>query len=203
MAQPASPPPVDIIGGPFGAPADRLANTPEAWSARAATADPLEAVGWTPEGQADRFLAVLDALAPRSGESLLDFGCGTGAFADQLPKKVEYVGVDWARAMVARAQSEHPGRSFAETAPERPFELVACIGPFNLSAGWSNSQTWQTLRMLWAQCTRALAVCLYAGTDERCIRYEPGQLLAFAQSTAPRWSVALHRPNDLLLVLHR
>lgn len=180
-----------------------IPNSPEAWSERAGAADPLDAVGWSPEGQADRFEAVLDALGPQRGESLLDFGCGTGAFADLVPAKVEYVGVDWARAMVSRARKEHPGRSFEQFAPERPFELVACIGPFNLRAGWSKAQTWQTIRMLWGQCTRALAVCLYAGTDERCIRYEPGQVLAFAQSTGRLWSVSLHRPNDLLLVLSR
>lgn len=180
-----------------------LDNSPAAWSQRAASPCPLDAVGWTEEGQRDRFDAVLSSLAPQSGESLLDYGCGTGALSDLLTDDIEYLGVDWADGMISRAKKDHPGRKFRSVRPQRAFDLIACVGPFNLPAGWSKASTWQTLRELWQDCARAMAVSLYAGEDEHCIRYEPGQLLAFAQTTARLWRIERHRPNDLLLVLHR
>lgn len=180
-----------------------LVNSPAAWSARAAAASPLDAVGWTEEGQTARFAAVLSALAPRDGESLLDYGCGTGALSELVPAGVEYCGVDWADGMVARAKKDHPGAKFRNTRPKRPVDVIACVGPFNLPGNWSKAETWATLRALWQDCRRSLAVSLYAGADERCLRYEPGQLLSFAQSVAPLWRVERHRHNDLLLVLSR
>ena len=74
--------------------------------------------------------------------------------------------------------------------------------PVQPQENWSKALTWETIRELWANCTRALAVSLYAGADELCLRYEPGQLLAFGQ-TARLWRIERHRDNDLLMVMRR
>lgn len=159
------------------------------------------ACGWSVAGQLSRFAAVLSAASPRPGERILDFGCGLGGFSDWLPADVEYVGFDTAPGMVTRAAREHPGRVFTTGWPSTRFDVVVAIGTFNLPG--SKERTFHTLRHLWdTSGCRMLAVSLYAGDDENCLRYteadcEPLLGEAF-RSTVERW-----RQNDLLVVLER
>lgn len=178
-----------------------IANTPEAWSERAATAETShEAALWSANGQHARFSAVLGALDPQPEESLLDFGCGTGGFCEWLRGGIDYVGYDWSFGMIARAIGSHPGSRFVVTEPQGPFDLVACIGPFNLPDNWSKQQTWDTLTRLWARAGRALAVNLYCGDDVRCLRYDSTEIPTFAGA---RHRIHRPLPNDLLVVYER
>jgi trans-aconitate methyltransferase len=53
---------------------------------------------------------VLDLLAAKPGERVLDLGCGTGDHVVQLRARgVEAIGVDASPAMVQRAYDKHPG----------------------------------------------------------------------------------------------
>ena len=183
------------------------ANTPQAWSERARThTEPWDACGWSREGQYDRLAAVLDELDPQPGETLLDWGCGTGELCSLLLPDVKYHGYDWAKGMVARARREHPGRTFSAVHPPhyRQFDLVACVGPFNLEDGWSKQHTWHTLRHLWDTTgCRSIAVSLYKGDDDRCLRYEEHELHAFGRSLGPGYFIDEIRPNDLLFACRR
>ena len=85
-------------------------NTPAAWSVRAETPAHWEACLWSREGQRARFQSVLAELEPMPGETLLDFGCGTGQLSEHVGGQVRYVGYDSAPGMVARARTDHPGR---------------------------------------------------------------------------------------------
>jgi SAM-dependent methyltransferase len=178
-----------------------IANTPEAWTERAALDDRLEAVMWTHDGQVGRFLAVLHALAPKHGETLLDYGCGTGELSEFTHPRTPYTGVDWSRGMIARARLEHPGKRFSIYLGPETFDLVACVGTFNLPG--SLAQTWDDLAELWGRTRRSLAACLYAGDDQNCLRYTQSQVLRFAEQHASDFSVNKHRPNDILLVMNR
>ena len=184
-----------------------ILNSPAAWSARAHSPLPEhEACRWSRSGQQERFASVLAVLDPKPGETLLDFGCGTGALSELVPEGVGYVGYDWAGGMVMRARCEHPGKYFTRFlpgGPDDPFDLIACIGPFNLRDGWSKQQTWETLGMLWTRCRRALAVCLYAGEDPDCLIYSEDEIPFIAHMGEARTTVTRHRPNDLLLLMER
>lgn len=181
-----------------------IENTPAAWSERAAHAPTsLEAVGWTAAGQAERFAAVLDALQPQPGELLLDYGCGTGALSEFIYDGIDYVGVDWADGMIARAAAEHPGRRFTTAFPGHA-DLVACVGTFNLPGHWSKEHTWHAIRWLWDMTgCRSLAVSLYAGEDERCLIYTPREARRCARNLGYHAYVRHSRHNDLLLEAHR
>lgn len=179
-------------------------NSPAAWSDRAAAACPHEAAGWTEQGQADRFAAVLRHLELRSGDRLLDFGCGTGAFEERLPADVDYLGYDWAPGMVIRAGLDHPGRRFTRDYPSGRFDLVVAIGPFNLPQSWSKPHTWHLLRHLWDSTgCRTLVASLYAGDDPRCLRYTVAELERAGRELGYGAAVDAHRHNDLLLVANR
>ncbi len=182
----------------------RPSNTPAAWSARAAIETPWGAGGMSEHGQQARHQVVLGRLAPQPGETLLDYGCGTGQLAERLPADVGYLGFDWADGLVERAGREHAHRVFTTIEPDWPFRLIACIGPFNLPDGWSKADTWETIRRLWGICTRAMAVSLYAGDDERNIRYLPSEIAATAAALTHSFTVERgYLPNDLLMVLRR
>ena len=183
-----------------------IPNSPAAWSARAHSPLPEHAAcRWSQTGQQERFASVLAALDPQPGESLLDFGCGTGALSERLPIEIDYTGYDWAPGMLARARDEHPGRKFVPVlVGSLPytvayFDLIACVGPFNLPEGWSKTRTWATIEELWARCRRALAVCLYAGEDPVCLIYNEYEIPFWQDSV----TVTRHRSNDLLLLMER
>jgi len=179
-----------------------LENTPAGWGSRASAPTAHEAAGWTREGQQERFARVLAAIDVREGESLLDFGCGTGALVDHLPAGVEYVGYDWSTALIWRARADHPGVTFRDREPTGLFDAIVCIGPFNLADRWSKQHTWWTLRCLAEFARRALAVCLYAGDDPACIRYELDECEEFTRSVAARErTVERWRTNDILVVV--
>lgn len=182
-------------------------NTPEAWSVRAATIDDSwAACGWSQEGQRERFEAVLWALDPKPGESLLDFGCGTGDLCELLADSVYYVGFDSAPGMIERARVEHGAdeRLFLIEHPARLFDLVACVGPFNLPDGWSKQMTWHTLRHLWDTTgCRTLAVSLYAGDDECCLQYTEVEARVCGRQLGYDVTVERIRMNDLLMVARR
>lgn len=147
---------------------------------------------------------MIRALEPAEGESLLDFGCGTGALSRFLPEGIKYLGFDWAPGMIERARREHPDATFAEPwlLPDRPFDLVVAIGTFNLADGWSKDHTASMLRILWGRTKRALAACLYAGDHPHCLSYTEEDLKGFVPEAATV-EIERHRPNDLLLVLRR
>ncbi len=181
-----------------------IANTPQAWSERAKSSVSWDAALWSAEGQKSRFAAVVGALNPQPGETLLDYGCGTGAFTEQIRDDVQYVGYDWATGMIARAERDHPYRDFTRLRPACHYDLIAAIGPFNLPHRWCKCRTWETLADLWAQCGRAMAVSLYAGTSWECLIYTEVEARAFGETTdAGHVAVERHLSNDLLLMLYR
>lgn len=179
-------------------------NTPDAWSDRAfAYPDQWKACGWTRTGQVERFVAVLHALDPQPGETLLDYGCGTGAIVDLLPDGIDYTGYDTAPGMIARAAREHTGRVFTTHTPSCEHDLTVAVGPFNLAENWSKEHTWWVLRGLWDRTRRALAVSLYSGSDRNCLSYTRGEVERFAAGEAYHSAVTECRENDLLMVLRR
>jgi SAM-dependent methyltransferase len=192
--------------------ADDCRNSPAAWTSRAKLAEPWAAAGWSRESQETRFSAIIDALAPKKGESMLDYGCGPGVLSDLMTGphivasgRIDYLGFDWSLGMVERAKREHPDVEFTTMLRDGDtWDLVVCCGTFNLRDNWSKLRTWAMLRMLWNRCTRAMAVSLYCGTDPACLRYEPSEVARLAGELSPSFSVERgYLPNDLLLVLRR
>lgn len=182
-----------------------IENTAAGWDKMAEADTAWAAAGWTEQGQRERFNRVFMALDLQPGESILDYGCGTGAFADwvdELDDSIVYVGYDWSPALIRRAKSERPWHRFQNWDPVAEFDAVAAIGTFNLADRWSKQHTWWKLRGLWERTRRVLAVSLYAGGDERCLSYTLDEASAFSR-LAPAATVHAWRSNDILLVLER
>jgi trans-aconitate methyltransferase len=73
---------------------------------------------------------VVELLAPRQGERILDLGCGTGPLTKQIADAgAEVLGIDASPAMVERARATYPGLTFevadaTTMAFERQFDAI-------------------------------------------------------------------------------
>lgn len=181
---------------------ETIVNSPAAWSARAArAATSWEACGWSRQSQPTRFDKIVGLLDPQPGDTLLDWGCGTGGLLNHLPAGVDYVGYDWASGMIERARREHPGVLFLDRPYNLRPDLVAVIGTYNLPG--SKQQTWQMLRWLWDLGPRTLAVSLYAGADTRCLVYDEAETRKHLGGFSWQVSVDRWRHNDIVAVVRR
>lgn len=177
---------------------ETIPNTPSAWSKRARLGEhSWDAALWSEDGQRVRFEVALRHLNLRKGDSLLDYGCGTGALSELLPEGVKYLGVDTSPGMLNRAIREHPDREFDYRLPSHVFTHVAAIGVWNL-ADWKTAQT--EITSLWGYCTRMLVASLHRDLvspkqlAEAFERY--GSMLRVLVDTS-------YRDNDSMLILRR
>jgi trans-aconitate methyltransferase len=76
---------------------------------------------WNPELYQDKHKfvwqygeALLELLAPRSGEYILDLGCGTGQLTQQIANSgAEVRGIDLSEALIDRARNNYPHLQFS------------------------------------------------------------------------------------------
>jgi trans-aconitate methyltransferase len=70
---------------------------------------------------------VIELLAPRPGEQIIDLGCGTGALTAEIAATgAEVVGIDASEAMIARARELYPQLQF-EVAKGEEFTVEAPV----------------------------------------------------------------------------
>src|SRR3954453_22024426 len=70
---------------------------------------------------------VIELLAPRPGERIIDLGCGTGALTAEIAAAgAEIVGIDASEAMIARARELYPQLGF-EVARGEDFSVAAPV----------------------------------------------------------------------------
>jgi SAM-dependent methyltransferase len=85
---------------------------------------------------------VIELLAPRAGERILDLGCGTGHLTAEIAASgAEVVGIDRSPEMIATARSNYPGLRFEVEDAERfgfsePFDAVFS----NAAIHWMDDQ---------------------------------------------------------------
>jgi trans-aconitate methyltransferase len=71
--------------------------------------------------------SLIELLAPQSGESILDLGCGTGQLTARIAQTGAAVrGIDADAAMIAKAQQNYPDLQFAQ-ADARHFQVEAPV----------------------------------------------------------------------------
>jgi len=93
---------------------------------------------------------VVDLLAPRPGERILDLGCGTGHLTAQIADAgAEVIGIDAAEAMIARAREAYPHLRF-EVGRGEDFGLEAPVDAVFSSAA-----------LHWMSPPEAVAACVH------------------------------------------
>lgn len=98
----------------------------------------------------ERGLDLVEMLAPKPGERILDLGCGTGHLTNQIARSgAEVIGIDISPEMIERARSNYPGIRF-EVADGANFHFEE---PFD--AVFSNAA------LHWIRDQRAAAACIW------------------------------------------
>ena len=98
-----------------------------------------------------RYSTFLDLIEKTNNKnlSLLDVGCGYGAFYDFIKKKsekkIDYLGVDLVEEMIVHAQNEYGEKKFSaidffELDREKKFDFVIANGLFTQKFDFSNDQ---------------------------------------------------------------
>src|SRR6202020_1743819 len=119
-------------------------STPGSWDSYANLGGPDYAIADCGSQEShERRLRALLRLPIEEGETLLEFGCGTGRLADLMPRAVHYEGLDWSEEIIALARSRRPESVFrcGSVADLTPHDWVVASGPFNYSKGWTKDQT--------------------------------------------------------------
>lgn len=170
----------------------RVRNDPEAWSERAREASTSwEAALWSERGQRVRFEAALHHLNLKVGDSLLDYGCGTGALSDLIPAGVAYYGYDTSAGMLQRAREERPFKSFLRSAVPSFASHVAAIGVWNLA---EPEDAIEGIQMLWERTGNTLVASVHRDL------LSPAELAEAFPSCLLDLS---YLPNDAMVVLRK
>jgi SAM-dependent methyltransferase len=180
-------------------------------------------VAVTYEGQTLRFGILLDAIIP-SGmngigrpSSLLDVGCGYGAFVEYLiahghfDAAEGYTGIDISPGMIAAAREMRPNRRFEvrnmiEEPYDRQFEAVIACGIFQLNHGGEYCEA--IIEAMWRATGRVLAFNMLSAyapeKHEGEAYYEPGRIMTHCQQLTPFVTVNhSYRQNDFTAVMTR
>ena len=149
-------------------------------------------VGWRDrETQRKRFHALLQ-VAPLTGRSVLDLGCGTADLYEYITEQnieLEYTGWDLSHEMIARCRERFPDANFErvniiEDRRERAFDIVIGCGLFCIPLE-DDSFYEQMMRRTFALCREAAAFNLisdYVDFQEDYLRYTgPEQTFAFCK----------------------
>lgn len=128
-----------------------------------------QGVDWNSwESQRTRFEQFMRVIPTSERVSVLDYGCGYGAFADHLEQvgaDVDYVGFDVSSEMVASARQlaqDRPRRSFVAAREDLvPVDVTVASGIFNVRVG-TDTERWheytlETISELASLSRRALA----------------------------------------------
>ena len=179
-------------------------SSPQAWDryARDGGPDFVIADCGSPESHERRLRAVL-RLPVGAGDSLLEFGCGTGRLADLLPRGIRYEGLDWSGEVISLARQRRPHGSFrcGSAGDLAPHDWVVASGPFNYADGWSKRQTADAVRAMWQASRRGIALTVLRVPAEGRLHYDGGELVSMLAGCD--WSqLELDRsylPNDMCL----
>ena len=171
----------------------------------------------TEAGQRLRFKIIMDELGKTHQCSILDVGCGYGAFRDFLVEysrhSIDYTGVDICESMIRAAHERRPNVKFmardiiVDPLPQE-FDFVIASGLFQFNHGWGNAE--RLISAMWKHTKRTLVFNMlsrltpmkdWVNTE---FHAEPERTFAFCQEHTP-YVRLLHdyRPNDFTVVMRR
>ena len=174
-----------------------------------------EAIDASREGQRLRFAVLMNSLGNLSRATLLDVGCGYGAFKDYLVEygqwSVDYTGVDVCPRMIAAALDRRPNASFEVrdifTQPlGHSFECVIASGLFQLDLG--EKHVHDMLAAMWAHTGRVLAFNMLSAFASEKVEgeayFEPAAIVRMANVLSPHIILRHdYRQNDFTVIIHR
>lgn len=176
----------------------------------------VEAMDWgSRASQATRF-EVLAGLGFRSGDSLLDVGCGQGDLLDWLTTRglePSYIGIDITPAMIAMARSRFPDARFelmnaADANNLGVLDFAVASGIFYRRQHQPFDYLCETVIRLYSLCRKGLAFnCLSRAlsmAEEREYRESPAKVFEFCRTLTPLVAVRHdYHPGDFTIYMRK
>lgn len=178
------------------------------WEEKAKAPTEHEANGWSERSHAIRMVCAVDVADLQPGDTVLDWGCGTGRMLDFLGSGIRYLGVDPSQAMIDRAIRERPENEAdfvcSPCLPIGEYDHVFALGCWNVKP-WQPEWTWEQITALWTSTRKKLIVSLLRSAgDDVSVTYDPLDAVRWAKSLSPRyWLDCAYLSNDMLLGLER
>jgi SAM-dependent methyltransferase len=179
-------------------------SSPRSWDSYASRGGPDHVIADCGSREShERRLRALLRLPIEEGETLLEFGCGTGRLADLTPRAVHYEGLDWSEEVITLARSRRPESVFrcGSVADLTPHDWVVASGPFNYSKGWTKDQTAGVVAAMWGASRRGIALTVLRVPADGRLHYDSGEMIIFLAGCD--WAhLELDRsylPNDMCL----
>ena len=178
-----------------------------------------ESVDVTRDGQRLRFKIILDALGETHNCSILDVGCGYGAFYSYLIDdcqrySISYSGVDICDPMIQAAKSHRPNVHFATrdivTDPlPQSYDFVVASGLFQFNHSWGPAEA--LIKAMWQHTRHTLVFNMLSvdtPMDENWVNeefhVEPERAIHFCRSLTKYWSAKHdYRLNDFTIIMRR
>ncbi len=179
-------------------------SSPQAWDSYVSDGGPdyLVADCGSPESHELRLRALLQ-VPIKEGETLLEFGCGTGRLSDFVPTEVRYEGLDWSPEVIALARRRRPHGVFrcGSVSDLASHDWVVASGPFNYAKGWSKVRTAEAVSAMWEASRRGIAFNALCVPADGRLHYGVDELISFMEPC--KWlNLELDRsylPNDMCL----
>jgi 2-polyprenyl-3-methyl-5-hydroxy-6-metoxy-1,4-benzoquinol methylase len=177
--------------------------------------DSPQAVRWTPEGQLQRYTALVTTAGDFFGKKVLDFGCGKGDFYGFMKKKgilLEYCGIDINENLIELASRKYPEAEFIaididETEFNRAFDIVFVCGVFNLRIAGIEELMKSVLKKLFNLCKEALHINLLTyyipQRNVELFYVKPEEILQFVITEISRSVTLTHTKEDIFLSIYR
>ena len=128
-----------------------------------------ERVGWGSEKSQKKRFSVLTEIGDLDKNSILDVGCGLGAYFDFLIEKypdLTYTGIDINFNMIKNAQKRHPGIEFINldiasdisVLNNRKFDYVFISGALNLCEDDHEKSIKEIMRVIYDIANKGVAI---------------------------------------------
>jgi SAM-dependent methyltransferase len=176
----------------------------------------VDALDWGSRASQLKRFEVLAAIGIRTGDRVLDVGCGQGDFYDWLrDNRIDpvYVGADLTPAMIDTARRRFPGVRFEVRAAGDTLDLggqdyIVASGIFYLRRHDPFDYLCSVVRSLYSQCRRGLAFNCLAATGDAGeggeYREAPERVLEFCRSLAPGAELRRdYHPADFTVYLRK
>lgn len=174
-------------------------------------------VGWSEASQRTRF-DVIATIGDLSRASLLDVGCGYGAFLDYASARgirCDYSGVDVTPQQIALATARHPesrhrfqlGNVLTDL-PTGQYDYVIASGPLNTACGSPHETMRSLVQTMYRLCRIGCVVTMVSARAPRRLEYlhyyEPEAMLSVGLDLSPRVRLDhSYLPHDFALFCYK
>ncbi len=179
--------------------------------------DRPEALRWTPEGQIQRYEALLNIAPSINGQRVLDYGCGKGdlySFMKARGIKCHYTGTDINPELISLAAKKNPECDFfvldiEEEDLKETFDYIFVCGVFNNKVQGTTDSMKSSLSSLFRFTRKGLAVSLLTSvtpvTTSDVTYHDPGDVLNYLTRNITPYLKLYHAyaPDDMLFFLYK